>query len=149
MTTVRTALSNPVPRRLAAPLLAAALLVPAAAIAEPSYDDVSYGDIPAATFSGEPTATPAGGTGALAYDDVTYGPHATFALDLPSRDALAVDGHDDVTYPAAADRRVEPEAAVASSESREGAAVRASHPEGGGATAIRVESRTASGVPAR
>ncbi len=148
-TVVRTALSSPLPCRLAAPLLAAAILVPAAALAEPSYDDVSYGDIPAATFAGEPAATSSGETGALAYGDVVYGPHATFALEFPSRDALPADGHDDVTYPAAPARRDRVDAAVASSTARESAEVRASHSEGGAAPTIPVEARTASGVPAR
>jgi hypothetical protein len=150
MKTARTVLSNPIPRRvsLSRLLLAAAALLPAAAFAGP-YDDVSYGDIPAATFGSEEVATPAADDGAIARDDVTYGPHASFALELPSRDALPLAGHDDMTYPAAAPRPDEA-AALARSDVREGSEVRASsEARDGAATKIRVDGGSASDVGGR
>ena len=83
---------------LIAPAVAAADLPPFAG----SSDDVSYGDTPHATFTGDP-ATPAkvaqsDGT----YDDVSYGAisHAAMKAEPPTADeALALDlQHDDVSH---------------------------------------------------
>ncbi len=77
------------------------------------YDDVSYGDIPQATFGA--TAATAREAIADGHDDVSYGsaPHASFALDLPAAETIAL-GHDDVTYPTAEPRR-STEATIAAS----------------------------------
>ena len=78
------------------------------------YDDVSYGDIPQATF-GAAAATAADAV-ADGHDDVSYGaaPRVSFALDFPAADETVALGHDDVTYPTAEPRRTS-EAAVATS----------------------------------
>ncbi len=79
------------------------------------FDDVSYGDIPQATFGG--AAAPAADAVADGHDDVSYGaaPRTSFALDLPAADETVALGHDDVTYPTAEPRRSS-EAAIATSD---------------------------------
>jgi hypothetical protein len=105
MTTISAVPRNPFPRRFAVAsiLLAVTSFLPAAALADPSrnsLDDVSYGDIPPATFSGEAIAPSTGNTAEPSYDDVAYGPHGAFSLDVqPPDEALAVGSYDDVTYP--------------------------------------------------
>ncbi len=86
-------------------------------------DDVSYGKIPPAEF-GAVAAAPGAEDG---HDDVARGatPCATVSTELaPADDALALAGHDDVSYPAGA--RPDGAAAIASSGVAEGAEVRAS-----------------------
>ncbi len=128
MATVPGAQRNPVPRGLAIAhvLLAVGALAPAAVLADPGYDDASYGDISQATF-GVAAAAPAIAEGASASrDDASYGDagHATFAVELATPDeAIARAGHDDVVYPSAEPRRTA-EAAVASGGVPEGAEAR-------------------------
>ncbi len=129
MTTVRSAQHHPIPRGLAiAPLLLVlGALAPAAAVADPlQYDDVSYGDIPAASF-GQAIAAPANGAIADGRDDVLYGAPARAAIagDSPATDEAIALRYDDVTYPAAEPQRAG-EAAVATSNVAEGNEVRAS-----------------------
>ncbi len=74
------------------------------------YHDVSYGEIPQATF-GAPAATPADAV-AAGHDDVSYGAasHASFALDLPVVDEAVALRYDDELGP---DDRVRVPTAVA------------------------------------
>jgi hypothetical protein len=97
---------------LAAPALAAADLPPFAG----SSDDVSYGDTPHATFTGDPAAPGTIAQSDGTYDDVSYGAisHATMTAEPPTADeALALDlQHDDVSH-AIASPRPEREAVAA------------------------------------
>jgi hypothetical protein len=94
----------------------------------PGYDDVSYGDIPRATFGA--AVAPAADTAVDGHDDVSYGtaPHGSFALALPAADETAAPGHDDVTYPTAEPRRSRETAIATSSFS----GTNGSRPVGGG-----------------
>ncbi len=82
-------------------------------VARRGYDDVSYGDIPQATFGA--AAGTAAGAVADGHDDVSYGaaPRASFEIDLPAAETVAL-GHDDVIYPTAEPRR-STEATIATS----------------------------------
>ncbi len=129
MATVRSALRHPGPRGLAIalPLLVLGALAPAAAFADPqSYDDVSYGDIPAATF-GAAVAAPANDSSADGRDDGSFGApaRAAIAVDSPAADESVALGYDDVTYPTAEPQPAN-EAAVATSNMAEGNEVGAS-----------------------